>query len=296
MINDAYQLIPYIENGATLEDIKKLLCTKPSINVQDNQQISKYNERPVSQDSLDGNEVITDSSYQILSRKADLLRTINRLQEPIPLMKVSDADIIQKLIGDLYSQFMMLTELSNVQTIMTNYQASTKEIIDATNELDEDDPDKYQHLINLIRKYEPKTVDSQLVPKGIGGSIIDTVKVYLNLEGQIMDALKIMEQARRSNPLIPLMSHNDNHFITSESFRAKINEYIDKSKGKFPLTQIQGILQGVRLSFAIAERMRFNSGPFEPINLIELFGVDLIARLIAYARIEAEFLVQEPKE
>jgi hypothetical protein len=274
MIQTVEQLQKYIDEGASLNDIRQLL-------------------------SVDNYQLGSDSSYQILNRKAEVLRAIDRLQEPIPMMKVSDAPIIQNIISDLYSQFMMLTELSNVQTIMTNYQENTKEIIEATNQLEEDNLNSYQYLIELIRKYESKEVRSQLTVKGIGTNIVETVGTYLNLEKQLTETLKVMDQARRSNPMLSIMtqaSGNTNQLLTLDAFQAKIDAYVEDHKDKFPLTQIQGILQGARIAFTIAERMRFNSGPYEPINLIELFGVDLIARLIAYAKIEAGFLIQEPKD
>jgi bacterioferritin (cytochrome b1) len=271
MVETVEQLQNYINEGASLDDIRRLL-------------------------SIDNYQLGSDSSYQLLNRKAEVLRAIDRLQEPIPMMKVSDAPIIQNIISDLYSQFMMLTELSNVQTIMSNYQENTKEIIEATNQLEKDNLDSYQHLIELIRKYESKEVSSQLAIKGIGNNIVETVGSYLNLEKQLIETLKVMDQARRSNPMLSLITQaSSNQILTLDTFQDKIEEYVENHKNKFPLTQIQGILQGARIAFTIAERMRFNSGPYEPINLIELFGVDLIARLIAYAKIEAEFLIQEPE-
>ena len=232
----------------------------------------------------------SDLDYQLLNRKAGVLRAINRLQEPIPLMKVSDASIIEALIADLYSQFMMLTELSNVQTIMTHYQQHTKPIIDAISTLDSD-PSSYHSLIELIRSYNSQEPSHSSLSKTPGG-IVETISCYLNLEKQLTDALITSDKMRQSHPLFPLMTQSNSPSLTLESFQAKVDSYIDAHKDKFPLTQIQGILQGARIAFTVAERIRFNSNPYEPINLIELLGIDLIAKLIAYAKIEASFLLQ----
>lgn len=231
MIQTIDDLQRLIDNKVSLEDIKQML-----------------------------NKDIDNTSFNILSLRGRVEKTISRLQEPISGMKYQDSDIIQVIISDLGLFNNSLIELNSAGSIINYYQKNLNGIINVCNGVEEED-----NLLNLIRSYGMRSNDENFLLQGTKVNEFIT-SGYQKLERTILTFLEL------------------NYIgIDVNNFKQKIDILAKDIEERYTLSYCQGVLSGV---MAVILRLTDKLiGPLDAFKLISMFGEDVLATILAFAKV-----------